>query len=325
MTIFLFWTLILIVSLFVLVKAAGAFTDSAEELGLYLKMPAFLVGVTIVAIGTSLPEIVSSVIAVLQGTTEFVAANVIGSNIANIFLILGVAAVIGKKLKVEYNLIHVDLPLLVGSAFVFLITVYDGVFTIFEAAICLLGMLLYMLYVINTQHQRQSKETSKELEKELKKELKEERRKFDNRDILILVGSALFIYVGARFTVDAVIHLSELLSIGSEIIAISAVALGTSLPELAVSVKAAMKGQPEIAVGNVLGSNIFNVFGVMGISGLFGTLVVPHNLLVFGLPVMIIATLLYFFTTQDKEITHWEGWIFLVFYVLFIAKLFALF
>lgn len=306
-----------------LVKAADAFTDSAEELGLYLKMPAFLVGVTIVAIGTSLPEIVSSVIAVLRGAPEFVAGNVIGSNITNIFLILGVAAIIGRKLKVEYNLIHVDLPLLIGSAFIFLLTIYDGVFTLFEALICLLGLLLYMLYVVATQRHRNKHQ--KELERDIKQELKEERRTFDNGDVLILVGSAFFIYLGARFTVDAVIHLSDILSIGSEIIAVSAVALGTSLPELVVSVKAAMKGQAEIAVGNVLGSNIFNVFGVMGVAGLFGTLIIPHDLLVFGLPVMIIATLLYFFTTQDKEITHWEGWIFVVFYILFIVKLFGLF
>ncbi len=318
-----FWGLLLIASLYVLVKAADYFTDSAEELGLYLGMPAFLVGVTIVAVGTSLPELVSSVIAVMRGASEFVAGNVIGSNIANIFLILGIAAVIKKKLKVSYELIHIDLPLLIGSAFIFAVTIYDGVFNLVEAFICLAGMGLYLAYVITSQ--REISKESRKLKKELKKELREEKRVFNKRDILILIASAGFIYIGARFTIESVMNLSQLFNIGKEVIALSVVALGTSLPELAVSIKAAQKGQSEIAVGNILGSNIFNVFAVMGISGLFGALIIPQNLINFGLPVMIIATLLYYFITQDKEITIWEGLILIIFYILFIGKVFLLF
>ena len=100
-----------------------------------------------------------------------------------------------------------------------------------------------------------------------------------------------------------------------------AVALGTSLPELAVSINAAKKGRSEIAVGNILGSNIFNTFAVMGIPALFGSLIISRSLITFALPVMIMATLLYFFITQDKEINLWEGWLLLAFYVLFIGKL----
>ena len=318
-----FWGILLIVSLYILVKAADHFTDSAEELGLYLGMPAFLVGVTIVAIGTSLPELVSSVIAVMKGASEFVAGNVVGSNVANIFLILGITAIVGKKLKVSYDLVHVDLPLLMGSVFIFALTIYDGVFTLVEAFICLAGMLIYIIYVIKSQ--RDQSHEARELKKELKKGLKEEKRVFNKRDIVILIVSAVFIYIGARFTVESVLNLSELFNIGKEIIALSAVALGTSLPELAVSIKAARKGQPEIAVGNILGSNIFNVFAVMGVSGLFGALIIPQNIIGFGLPVMIIATLLYYFITQDKEITLWEGLILIIFYILFIGKVFLLF
>ena len=113
-------------------------------------------------------------------------------------------------------------------------------------------------------------------------------------------------------------------NIGKEIIAITAVALGTSLPELFVSIQAARKGKPEIAVGNILGSNIFNTFAVMGVPGLFGALVIPQSILFLGLPIMIMATIIYFFMTQDKQITQWEGWMLLLFYVLFVGKQFGI-
>ena len=135
----------------------------------------------------------------------------------------------------------------------------------------------------------------------------------------------MFIYIGARYTVESVIELSKILNIGTEIIAMSAVTLGTSLHELMVTVSAVRRGNAEMAVGNILGSNIFNTFAVMGIPALFGALVIPQNIIAFGLPMMIIATLLFFFMTQEREITKWEGYILLLFYVFFIGKLFNLF
>lgn len=157
----------------------------------------------------------------------------------------------------------------------------------------------------------------------MKEELKK-RRKLDWKTLTILIVSAFFIYLGAEYTIESVIKLSKILNIGKEIIAISAVALGTSLPELMVTVSAARKGKPEIAVGNVLGSNIFNALAVMGMPAFFGTLIIPHSILTFGLPMMLVATLLYFFMTQDKEITKWEGWMLIIFYVFFIGKVFNL-
>jgi len=129
----------------VLVFAADVFTNAAERIGLYLGVPSFIVGVTIVAIGTSLPELVSSLVAVAAGAPEIVVANVVGSNITNIFLVLGIAAIIGGYLRVSYEIIHVDLPFLVGSAFLMALVVWDaevttvgGVALIAAAAICVL-------------------------------------------------------------------------------------------------------------------------------------------------------------------------------------------
>ena len=311
------WGIIFAISLIILIKASDYFTDSAEKIGLYFGLPAFIVGVTIVAIGTSLPELISSIFAVLGNSSEMVIGNVVGSNIANIFLVLGVAAIIGKKIKIDFELVRVDLPMLMGSALLLALTIYDGIFTLPEAIFCLGGAILYLWYTINVGKK------DKNIKKEMKGELIQ-RKKMETKTLIILLVSAFFIYIGAKYTVESVINLSEILGIGKEIIAISAVALGTSLPELMVTITAAKKGKPEMAVGNVLGSNIFNTFAVMGIPALIGTLIIPQSIISFGLPMMLAATLLYYFITQDKEITKWEGWLLLIFYVFFIGKTFGL-
>ena len=144
------------------------------------------------------------------------------------------------------------------------------------------------------------------------------------RSTLVLIGAAGLIYLGADWTVEAVVRISGLVGIGAEVIAASAVALGTSLPEVAVTVAAARRGRPELAIGNVLGSNVFNAFAVIGASALVGPLAVPPSIVNFGLPVMIIATLLAFFMIMEKEMTKWEGWLSLLFYVYFLGALFDL-
>jgi cation:H+ antiporter len=226
--------------------------------------------------------------------------------------VLGVVAIVGGRLKITHELIHVDLPLLVGSAFLLAMTIWDRVFSLPEAILCLAGYSLYTLYTLNLERTHEHPTLKKEQEK---KELKQ-------RTLIILVVSAFFIYLGAKYTVESIIKLSEFLSIGKEVIAASAVALGTSLPELMVSATAAKAGKPELAIGNVLGSNIFNAFAVMGISAMFGPLVIPASITGFALPLMLGATLLYVFITQDRQITKWEGGLLIIFYVFYVGKLF---
>ncbi|MBU3940991.1 MAG: calcium/sodium antiporter [Nanoarchaeota archaeon] len=321
------WLIVLIISMFLLIKAAGYFTDSAEKIGVYFGMPAFIVGVTIVAIGTSLPELLTSILAVLRGSSEIVVGNVIGSNITNILLVLGVAIVFAKKtIKVGHTSFKIDSPILIASAILLFIMLWDRVFTLIEAIIFIICMILYWYYSYYMIKKHKDNILKKELRKEIK-EVKSEIKKgsLGAKTWIILILSAALIYLGARFTVESVVNLSLLLGIGTEIIAASVVALGTSLPELTVSVMAMRKNKHEIALGNILGSNIFNTFAVMGIPALFGTLIIPLNMLSFGLPVMLIATLLYFFITNDRKIRKWEGWLLLAFYLIFLFKLFNLF
>ncbi|MCL2938084.1 MAG: calcium/sodium antiporter [Trichodesmium sp. MAG_R02] len=298
--------------MFVLIKASDFFTDAAEKIGISLGISPFLIGVTIVSVGTSLPELISSITAVYQNSSEIVFGNVMGSNIANIFLIIGTASLISSPLKILYELINVDLPLFVGSAFLLGLTVLDSNFSINEAIICILGYVVYVFYTISSGKEEQQSET-----------IDTSQKSFPVKQIVIVIVSALFVFFGATYTIKSVTKISEILEIGKELIALSAVALGTSLPELIVTISAARKGNPEIAVGNVLGSNIFNSLIVMGIPRLTGKLEIPDDVLGSGLLVLLVGTILFFFVTQDKQVTRWEGLIFFIFYGWFIGNIFG--
>ncbi|MDF0594082.1 calcium/sodium antiporter [Methanotrichaceae archaeon M04Ac] len=318
----LLWTAVFVAGLAVLVKASDSFTQSAERIGISFGISPFIIGVTIVAAGTSTPELVSSVLAVMKGSSEMVVGNVMGSNVTNVFLILGLSAIVGKKMVTGYELANVDLPLFVGSALLVSVMVWDGIYSIPEALLSLALLLVYLIYALRAE--RVAEEVrARFLEEEGIAQPK--RRKLSPKVYMKLVMSAFFLYLGANYTVVSVVKLSEMVGIGTEIIAASAVALGTSLPELVVSVRAAAMNKPELAIGNVLGSNIFNSLGIMGISALFGTLVIPAAITGFVMPMMIVATLLYFVIIWEKEITLWEGWMLVIFYVFFLGKLFALF
>ncbi|MBN1332085.1 calcium/sodium antiporter [Candidatus Dojkabacteria bacterium] len=310
----LFWVLVLISSLLVLAKASEWLSDSAEKIGLVLKIPSFIIGVTIVSIGTSLPELVSSILAVEAGSSEIVIASVVGSNITNIFLVLGLAAIIAGRLEISYDLIHVDLPLFVGAIFYLGLALIDGDFNLFEGIVGILGSILYIVYTVNT---RKSKKDGSVLD-HLK--LKHKNSKLNLILILKILISAVLIFVSATYTVDSAVELAESLEVAPEIVAVLVIAFGTSLPELFVSVAAARKGHYEMVIGSILGSCIFNSFAIVGIASLFGTITVPVALMSVSLPMMIAAAILYFFITQEKQITGWEGAMLLLFYAVFIEE-----
>ena len=307
------WIAVFVISLVVLVKSADFFTTSAEKIGKMLGIPNIIIGATIVAIGTSLPELASSVIAVLKGSSEIVSGNVVGSNITNIFLIFGLAALIGDKITVNRDDINVDLFFLVSSAFLFAFFAYDGKFVAREAMLCLVIMAMYIIYAMHKSNDDNTSNNNAPSKGILS---------FLLREFFVVATSAFFIYLGAKYTVESIIKLSQMLNIATEVIALSSVALGTSLPELAVAIAAAKKGIPEITVGNLLGSNIFNALAVMGVPALIAPLTIPQSLTEFDIPLMLAATLMFYFVFHYKEVSHWHGFIFIVFYVFFIGKLF---
>ena len=314
------WIIIFVSALTLLVKSSDWFTDAAERIGVSLRLSPFIVGVTIVAIGTSLPELVSSIVAVLAGAPEIVIGNVIGSNITNILLIIGVTGIIAKKLIIARELIKVDLPLLIGSAFLAGFMLIDGTFSRFDALLSIALLVVYLLFTF-TSEKHSDTEIKKEFHAEEQAIHKELRHRFIWRDWAALIISGGLIYLSAHYTIQSVINIATSTNYGTDIIAATAVALGTSLPELSVSIAAAKKHKAEMAIGNILGSNIFNTLAVLSVPALIKPLSANGTILAFGLPVMIAVSLLYLFITQDRELTKWEGWLLIIFYFFFIVKL----
>ncbi len=305
----LIWSGILIVSIAVLVLASDFFISGSERIGLSFGMSPFLIGVFIVGVGTSLPELVASIVSIHQGHSEIVIGNVLGSNITNIFLVLGIGAVVGSRFNLNYDLMRIDLPFLAASSILLALMVFDRKFTTGEAIICIVALLAYFFTTIGSHSDN---------------DVLQEKQSLKIRDFAIVVGSGFLIFAGAKFTVDSVVRLSALLGIGSEVIALSAVALGTSLPEVMVSVSAARKGKAEMIVGNIIGSNIFNTFGVMGVAGCMGKLEIPAGVIKFSLPVSIAAAFMYFIITKNQEINRNEGSILLIFYCFYLCSLFGI-
>jgi len=339
------WLGIFAISLSVLIKASDIFTEQAETIGKFFGLPSFIIGVIIVGVGTSLPELMSSISAVLQGSSEHVFGNVIGSNIANIFLILGITAVFGKEVKLEYDISKIDLPLFLGTALLVSLMLFHDDFSLGESFLCLIA---YGIYLIYTTQQGQTDESDSLLDNDptanpnadsaenladdlaanrrnLQPSLNAQTKTFPVRSVLLLIVSLVLIFFSADYTVRAVVKLSELLNINPELIAVSVLALGTSLPEFTVSIICACKGKPDVAVGNILGSNVFNILVVMAIPRWFGELKLPENLFNSGLLEMLGASLLLCIVVQDQQITKWEGCLFIVFYVWFVGEIFGLF
>lgn len=295
---------IFVVSLAVLLFSSDKFIESAERLGLSFGISPFIIGVTIVAFGTSLPELATSIASVMSGSSEIVIGNVIGSNITNILLVLGLTAVVGKDFKLDFNIMDVDMPLLLMSAIVLYFIAGDMQFTIIEACLCLAALIIFLIN--STQGQKSDAV---------------DRPKTNPTDFLWVALGAIGVFAGAHYTIYAIENVSNILEISPDLIALTVVALGTSLPEVVVSIAAARKGKHAIAVGNVLGSNIFNTYAVMGIPRFFGELTINSEIVDFGLPFMIGVSVIFALVTFSNRITRWEGAMLLLFYAYYIIQL----
>jgi cation:H+ antiporter len=303
-------------SLSVLLAAARRFTASAERIGLALGMSPFAVGVLIVSAGTSLPELVSSVIAVTRGTSEIVVGNVLGANLSNLMLVMGVVAVAApRQIRLGDQYILIDLHYLLGSAFLLGLSLTDGAITRVEGLFLIAGYAVYLVYLL-----REGK-TEKDLTVAGAEGAPTPAQPFPVRDAAVLAVTAFFIYLGARFTVTALEGIAAALGIPPSIIAVTLLSLGTTLPEMVVSATAARAGKPDVAVGNILGSCVFNALAVSGIAALVGRVTAPAELLTLPLPVFGVAALLFYLLTLDKRISRWEGMLFILAYGLFVMEI----
>jgi cation:H+ antiporter len=314
----IFWIIILIASLFFLIKSADYFTEYAERIGLIFGMSSFIIGATIVAIGTSLPELVSSLFALHAGETSFVIDNIIGSNIANALLILGIGGVAAKTLVAKTSLIDVELPFFFMSMAAFSYFVMDKVITRSEG-VALIGLLIiFVIYQMNQKQEIEDEDEMKDIEDKYHGDKK-------IKDILkygaIVIVSVAVLAFSAKYLIDSILTLSELLKISSSTLTITVVAFGTSLPEILTSIAAIKRGNHGMAIGNVLGSNTFNLLLIAGLPALFTPLTINPQTFLIGLPFLIISTFIAIFVLFDNKIRPWEGVAMLFFYGIFIAKI----
>lgn len=295
--------ILLIVGFIFLIKGADIFVDGASSTAENFRISKMLIGLTIVAFGTSAPELAVSVSALASGSSEMVLGNVIGSCVLNILLILGIAAVI-KPIRITDNTIRKELPLCmlitILLAVLFLDTFIGGgeinQITRADAIVILLFFGVFLYYLIGMAKQKKEDEEDAKPKFSLGKSL-----------VLVLIGLA-GIVIGSQLVVNSATEIAEAIGLSERLIALTVIAFGTSLPELVTTVIAAKKGEHELAVGNIIGSNIFNICIVLGLPVLiFGT-ITPVGFQYLDLIMMVVsAVLLFIFSASTKRINRMEG------------------
>lgn len=299
---------IFIIALSALIVAAKYFTHAAEEIGKWLSFPSFVIGIFIVGIGTSLPELISGILSVSQGVSEIVPGNIIGANISNLLLVTGFAVALSwKPISLGSMYIYIDLHFLLGSFFMFCMIAYDGIISMPEAFIGILVFIVYSIYLIKSGTQNEQSHERPKIS-------------FPVKSLFFLLGAGLGIYFAAEYTVQSIQEIARGLKVPESIIALTILSVGTTLPELAVNISAIKQGKAEMAIGNILGSCIFNTLIIPSIASMVGVIKVPKELISFSLPVMAGTGLLFYLLTQDKRISVWEGLMLIMIYVLFIIK-----
>lgn len=298
---------LLIVGFVLLIKGSDFFVDGSSSIASLLKIPTLIVGLTIVAFGTSAPEAAVSITSSLAGSNELAVSNVIGSNLFNILLIIGLCALL-KELEIEKKVLKTDMPFLViitllASAFILIswnITRIEGIILV----LILIGYIIYLIY--STKKSGNSQEVEKP-------------KMGLPRSIIYIVGGIAGIVIGANFVVDSASYIAMAFGMSETLVGLTIVAIGTSLPELITSLTALRKGETELIIGNVIGSNIFNILFVLGASSAISPIAVNQNML-FDVVLMIIVTILCFIfaKTQDKYDKK-EGIILVALFVIYMA------
>ena len=297
----------LIIGFLFLVKGSDFLVDSSSEIARKLGISEFIIGVTIVAIGTSLPELASSMYAAFLGDTDIAVGNVVGSNIANIALVLGASALI-MKIRTKEKILTDDLVLLLGSAIIFTIILMHGTVKNY------FGVLLLIIYVAYTIKLIIDYRRNHRLVRPKKDKIK-------IKDIILVIIGSLGVVIGARLAIDSAINIATIFNITNRIIGLTLVALGTSLPELAISLNATLKKKAAIAIGNIAGSNAFNILGVIGLTSIIKDLPVNPLILHFDVPIMLLLSFLLVFI-WEKDITRFEGLVLVSIYIAYLIMLF---
>ena len=302
---------IFIAAMAALIYGADFIIKESERIALHFNISHFVIGATLVAFGTSLPEMAASMMAAGQGKSDMAVANVVGSVIFNITMVLGIVFMIAKTMHPKRNLFALDSAWVLVPLVLFFIMIQDGVIGRVDGALYLLLMVSYLLFLF--------KSSKEDLEGEIDKDLSKEKFNWSRTVPLLVVGFALTIG-GAHFVVDSGTNIARDFGISEWIIGIFLISLGTSLPELVVSLVAVKKGNAEMSIGNIIGSNVANFSMVLGAASLVNPLTVDLIATKFDMLIMIAASLTLLFILANKLYNKAGGIFLLIILALFIQN-----
>lgn len=302
----------LLLGFIIIIKGSDMLVDGSVNLAKFLKIPTLVIGLTIVAIATGVPEIAISISSSLKGSNGLLLGNLLGSNIFNILFILGLIAII-KPLHIKKEIILKNYAFALLSCLVLFIISYDiyfgdslvNVITRTEGILllCFAGIFLY----------------STVLEATLDKNIKVEKGKFSFKDILYIVVGIVLIGLSAEVIVNSAVNISKWLGIGEDLIGLTIIAVGTNLPELVTSIVAVRKGEVDIAIGNLVGTNIYNIFLILGLAATINPITISSNAFIDIIVLAITSFIVYIFIQHKKDINRKEGIIMILLYIIYIV------
>ncbi len=289
--------LIFVIAIGVLIWGADMLILQSEKIALRFNIPEFMIGATLIALGTSLPEMAASIAASAGGKADIAISNVIGSNILNITLVLASVFLIAKNIAPDRDFFAKDSTWALMPVFVFILMIMDGVISRFDAILLLAMMGAYLIFLL---------QDAKNMPEEDLDDIDISNFSWARTVPMLIVGFFLVI-VGAHFTVESASDIAKSFGVSEWVIGIVLISLGTSLPELVVSISAALKGKVDMAIGNIIGSNMANTSVVLGAAALVKPMPIESMQYIFDISTMIVATLILVFLTANKLYTKSAG------------------
>jgi len=310
-----------IAGLALLILGGESLVRGASRLASAIGISPLVIGLTVVAIGTGSPELAVCIQSALRGQPELALGNVVGSNICNVLLVLGISAMVAP-LIVSRQLVRLDVPLMIGVSILLFLLSLDGIIGSLDGLLLFSGIVAYTIFAI-CRSRRENRDGNNSPAGENRQTQTATPRQISLSGLQVITGIVLLVY-GSRWLVEGAVKIANLLGVSELIIGLTIVAVGTSLPEITTSVIATLRGQRDMAIGNVVGSNIFNIFAVLGLCGIVSPegIVVPAEALRFDIPIMITAALAclpMFFI--GYVISRWEGALFFGYYIAYTAFL----
>ncbi len=298
---------LLVLGFALLIKGADLFVDGSSSVAKLLKIPAVIIGLTIVSIGTSLPEAAVSISASLKGSYDLSIANVVGSNIFNLLGVVGVSAFI-CPFVVDKVIMKRDFPISILAAAILAVMLLDNTLSRIEAVILFVLFVIYILILVRSALKNRAQENADQY-----------KTLSPLKSVLFIILGGAGIILGGTLTVDAATFFATSLGMSELLVGLTIVAVGTSLPELVTSVVAAKKGESEIALGNVVGSNIFNIFFILGMSGIVHPLTCDPGALIDTVILIAVSSLMFFIYKARNRVSRPVGILGVVIYIVYVV------